>query len=243
MSRIATYLLALLAVASPALSAQTASATANGFLQAQSGSQWQAMAEFVDSSSLHVLRGVSDKLAASLAAAQRPEVRAAMDSMGGSAMGQAIGGLQAMFGGSMLQTIFAHVTSADSLRAMSDRELMARWFEAKSFAYATELMMSTMFKGLMDKLPAGASAEMQTEMDKVRSQTTAWQVIGEILEGDTVAHVAYRIAGQTPEGASGVLTLRKSSGTWYVHFTDPDDQLAAMATLGMKAMQAKIPPH
>ena len=242
MSRISVRLAVLVLLAVSPLSAQTASARARAFFQAHTDTQWVAMADFVDSASLHAMRGVADTLVGRAELTSNPDfLRATADSAGLGGLGQMLSGFQSMFGASLLGTTFARVSSADELRAMSDRELMARWFEAKSFSYATSMVMGTMFKGLMDNLPGAAATDLQAALSGVTSTPIAWQVIGEIAEGDSVSHVAYRVAGQTPTGPIGVLSFKKSAGKWYIHFTDPDDQLAQMSALAMSAIQARLP--
>jgi hypothetical protein len=216
------------------VSAQSASVAARQFFQAYTDKQWFMMAGVVDSTSLVALRGMGETMVRNFAAASRPAAKAAMDSTG---MAKTMEGLQAMFGGgSMLRLMFANVTDEAQFKALSDRELMARWFEAKSLAYLTTVMAGGMLGGMMDKVP-GSAVEIRSEMDRMAQQRQAWQVVGEIMEGDSIAHVTYRVVGEEAS-AAGVLTFKASRGVWKIHFTSPDDQLVPMTQLAMRAAQA-----
>lgn len=218
---------------------QSATASAKAFFQAHGDKQWMAMADLVDSASLRVIRIVANQLTTTLATASSPRVRATMDSAGASGMVAAMDGLRSLLGGSLLQFSFAHVANADELLALSNRELMSRWFEAKSFAYLGSLMSGTLLKPMMGKLADSANAGIQSAFDAMQNVVIGWEVIGEIAEGDTLRHVAYRVAGSTPRGAAGVLTfVRRPGARWLVTFTNPDDQLGHMAALGNAALQS-----
>ena len=154
-------------------------------------------------------------------------------------MAKALEGLQAMLGGpgSMLRFTFARVTDAAELQAISDRELMGRWFEAKSAGYLAGLTTDGMLKGMLDKLPPSAGNEMRAMLDKIESTKLNWEIVGEIAEGDGVSHVVYRVAGMTPQAPTGILTFRASGRRWYIRFASPNEQLGHMATLGTAAQQ------
>jgi hypothetical protein len=77
------------------------------------------------------------------------------------------------------------------------------------------------------------AAELQAMSDR--------EFVGEIAEGDSVRHVAYRIAGVSPMASTGISTFRASGKRWYIGFTNPDDQLGHMTALGMAALQALQP--
>ena len=239
MLRLLRAFIVALALVPAAARCQSASATARAFFQAHTDHQWQAMADFVDSASLRAMREVADKMVASFATMAKPEVRAAMDSAGVGAMANMMSSLQSMMGpGSMLRFMFAHVTDAAELQAMPDRDLMARWFEAKSPGYTMGLASNDMLKGMIDRMPAAEGSGMRAAMDVAGATPLPWEVVGEIPEGRGVSHVVYRVAGQTPQGATGILTFRATGGRWYIHFTNPDDQLGHMAALALSAMQA-----
>src|SRR3990170_4439372 len=224
MRRVIRAFLAILLVAPAALRGQSASSTAKAFFQAQTDKRWQAMADFVDSASLKALRGIADRMTLTMSTLSSPEGRARMDSAGVSDMAKALEGLQAMLGGpgSMLRFTFARVTDAAELQAISDRELMGRWFEARSAGYLAGLTTDGMLKGMLDK---------------IESTKLNWEIVGEIAEGDGVSHVVYRVAGMTPQAPTGILTFRASGRRWYIRFASPNEQLGHMATLGTAAQQ------
>ena len=241
MPRIIRAFLTICLFTPAAVRGQSASSTAKAFFQAQTDKQWLEMADFVDSSSLRALRGIADKQIQGLSAMAKPEMRAKMDSMGAIGMAKTMDGLQAMLGqGSMLRFTFARVTDTTELQAMSDRELMGRWFEAKSLGYLLGLS-GGMLKGLIATMPPPAGDVMQSTLDTFGSMKMKWEVVGEIAEGDSVAHVAFRIAGLTPPAPTGILTFRASGARWYIRFRNPDDQLGHLAALVMAAMQALQP--
>src|ERR1017187_1618839 len=206
MSRVLRAFFALSLVAPAALCAQSASATAKAFFQAQTAKQWLAMADFVDTTSLRVLRGIADTQVQGMTTMAMPATRARMDSMGASGALKASDAVQAMLGpGSTLRYTFARVTGAAELQAMSDRELMARWFEAKSVASLFGLS-GGMMKQMMAMMPQSSSGETQSMLDRAESSSTSWEIVGVISEGDSLAHVAYRVAGITPPAPTAILT-------------------------------------
>lgn len=242
MPRILRALVAAALLAPSVATGQSASAAAKAFLQAQTDKQWLTMADLVDTSSLRALRASADRSARTYATAMRPETRSAMDSMGMGGIGKTMEGVQSMFGpGSMLRIEYARVQDAAEIQAMSDRELMARWFEAKSFAYMMNIMMGGMLKPMLDKMPAGANSEMQAEFAKLDSAKTRWEIVGEVNESANVAHVVYRVAGTTPSSPAATLTFQRTGGRWLLHFDSPEGQLTQMAQLGMAAMKPKMP--
>lgn len=237
MRRIPAPALLLLLVVSKS-AAQTPLQAAKDFLQAHTDQQWSTMASFVDSASLRALRATADRMAAMLAVASSPAARAAADSMRAPELARAMEGIQSMFGGaSMLQLMFARVPDTVALKALSDRELMARWFEAKSIGYVSEIASASMSQRMSER----AGRSVQRAYDRLGALRLPWEVIGSAVEGDSIAHVVYRLAGRNPPAATGVLTFRSTNGRWLIRFTNPDDQLAALNALVLRAVQDTPP--
>jgi hypothetical protein len=243
-TRRAVALAIVLAAVSQSMNAQAASAVARAFLQANTDRRWDAMADLVDAASLRALRTIAETRASTFSTADRPETRASLDSMGMTNLTRGMDGMRGMLGGaSLLSFMFAGVNDAEQVRALSDHDLMARWFEAKSPGYLARLTSESLMKGMLDRLPPDRAAEVRAGFDSLQSRRIAWEVVGEVREGPGVAHVTYRAAGRTPPSATAVLTLQASGSKWYVHFTDPDDQLAQMATFATRAMRPDSLPR
>ena len=134
--------------------------------------------------------------------------------------------------------MFARVKDPAELTSMTDTELMARWFEAKSPGYLTDLGAGMGMQQMMANVSPEAAASMQEGLDKVKAINVKWDVIGELAEGPGVAHVLYRVAGLSPRGPTATLTFQSGADKrWRIHFTSPDGQLAQMASLAVAALQ------
>ncbi len=241
MSRFVRAIIAL-SLGASAAQAQSATASAQAFFQAQSSKQWMVMATLVDSSSMHAVRAAGETMIQQMSFATSPEAKAMMDSMGAPGASKMIEGLRSMMGpGSIVRMMFARVQDPAELTQMTDTELMARWFEAKSPGYLTQMGGGLGMSQMLANAPPEAVAAMQEGFDKVAGTITKWDVIGELPEGPTVAHVMYRVAGQSPRGATAVLTFERGADKrWRIHFTSPDEQMAQMNALAMAAMKAGI---
>ena len=240
MPRTLRAFLMVLVLAPAAARGQSASVAARTFFQAHTDRQWLAMADCVDTSSLKAVRRVADRMISAFSTVAKPEARAKLDSAGATGVLSLMDGIQSIMGpGSMLRFEFARVKDAAELQALSDRELLGRWFEAKSVGYAIGLVSGGMMKAMLDRMPAPAGAELKSALDQAGASPIRWEVVGEIAEGDSVAHVAYRAAGLTPQASTGILTFHSSRGRWYIRFTDPVEQLGHMSALAITAMQAQ----
>ena len=232
----------LLAALAAPLAGQSAAATAKTFFKANTDRQWLAMADLVDSSSQRAMRADADRTAQLFAKMASPAARAMTDSMGAPGFGRMMEGIGSRFGdGSMLRLYYARVTDAAELALLSDREILARWFEAKSPGYLMSIGSGMVIKGMMEKLTPEAGTAMQAGLDSAQAMNIDWDVVGEVAEGESVAHVTYRVAGLAPAAATGVLTFhRVLGGRWRVHFASPNDQLAYMSKLSLDALQRLI---
>lgn len=237
MTRRFRSVVAILSLVPAALSAQGAAAAAKAFFGAQSDKNWLGMADLVDSSSLRAVRDQAMKISATFATMAKPETKAILDSLGVSNMSRAVEGIQGMFGGTpLLAMSFARVKDGAEFAAMTDREIMARWFEAKSPGYLTTVMSGGMFKGMLENFPGGAAAEVKSAMAGIVSTPINWDVVGEIADGPGVSHVIYRAGGGSPAQPTSVLTFHMSGGQWRVWFMSPDDQLADLAQHALRAV-------
>jgi hypothetical protein len=223
--------IALLILAPSLVGAQTASAAAKAFLQAHTEGKWDVMAELIDSTSIRSVRVVAQRLLTQMAMIESSPSRDAADSTG---LGSLLQGVRSMMGNfNVLQMTFARVMNDAQVNTLSDRELMARWLEAKSPGYSAELT-ARMMQSMMRSMPPGSEDEVNAALEAMGSKTVAWEVVGEVLEGDTLAHVTYRVAGRTTPAPTGVLTFARTGGRWLVHFASPDDQLTTMSTLATR---------
>jgi hypothetical protein len=228
----------ILALLLPATAgAQAASAAARQFLDAYTMGQWAAMASLVDSASLPVVRAEAVRFMENMRKSQ--EVRSRMSADTGATAGllRMMDGLQTVVGPNMLRMMFARVESEADLQALSDRELMSRWFEAKSPAYLFRIGATTMSAMFGSKISPEARALAEAEMASIKP--VAWEVVGEVVEREGLAHVLYRSMGTSP-GATSALTFRiAADGKWYLPFSRTDDQLTVLTGAVLRSM---LPP-
>jgi len=180
------------------------------------------------------LRGVADNLVASFSLLDPAKAR--KDSTGADPMAGMRQSLQGLLGSNMLSMMFARVENETALRALSNRDLMTRWFEAKSNDYLSE-----MGAGITNRLVVNREFQEQAQsgIEKMRSMRFRWEILGEIADGGNTTHIVYRLADDLP-GEAGVLTFQKSGERWYIHFVDPNIQLGTMAGFALRAAQARM---
>jgi hypothetical protein len=220
-----------------AVGAQGASEAARAFLGAHSSNQWAEMARLVDSASLAVVRAEGIRTLRIMETVQnyQPTVP---DTGAAAGLRRMLEGARSMMGTNMLEMTFANVRTEQEMNALSDLELMARWFEAKSPEYLRRRGM-----GMMESmLPAEARAAAQDAMASTVVSMPQWEVVGEFREPDSAAHVIFRIAGKTPRASTGVLTFRRAQGgKWCLTFGNTDDQLAPLAAMVLRTMMPTVP--
>lgn len=213
------------------VSAQGASDAARQFLDAHARSEWTVMASWVDSASLSRNREAAMRVANTSAMMSSPGVRAMIDSSQNEFL-RTIGSMTGAMGpDAMLRLNYARVTTVDEIRAMSDQELMARWFEAKSPEHLIRMTAEGPMASLIRQAgvePQAMSAAMSSSLDAVRVKR--WDLVGEVVESADVAHVVFR-NGDREGNPTAVLTFRKGSdGMWRIHFVSPEDQLLALSS-------------
>ena len=215
-----------------AVRGQGGPAAARSFLAAHSRGDWAAMAAQVDSPSLAVVRAEATRLVESISQARGFSNRMRADSARAPAMLQMMQGLESTLGPNLIAVTFARVDSAPDLAVLSDRELMSRWFEAKSPANMMR-MGRAMVGGIV---PPEAIGAMDSAMAAMAAKPIPWEVVGELTDQAGQSHVIYRAGGETP-GATSVLTFKRTPrGTWLLSFSRTDDQLATFASYTMRAL-------
>jgi len=231
-------LVAMLYLLLPAVAgAQGASEAARAFLSAHSGSKWADMARLVDSASLAVVRAEGVRTLRIMERVQ--DFRPPADTGAAAGLQRMLEGAKSMIGGNMLAMTFANVKTEQEMNALSDRELMARWFEAKSPEYLRQIGMGAM-ASMLGSLSAEARAAAEAAMPAVNMPH--WDVVGEFREPDGAAHVIFRLAGKTPPASTGVLTFRPAQdGKWYLTFANTDDQLAPFAAMVLRTLTPTPP--
>jgi len=232
-------LVAMLLVLPPAAAgAQGASEAARAFLRAHSSSQWAEMARLVDSASQAVVRAEATRTLRTMAALPRYQPPAS-DTGAATGFRRVVEGAMSMTG-SMLEMTFANVRTEQEMNALSNLELMARWFEAKSPEY---LLRSGMVRDMMLAFMSADSLSVaKAAMTSAVPALPQWEVVGEFRERDGAAHVIYRVAGKTPRAGTGVLTFRRARDRkWYLTFENTDDQLAPFAAMVPRAMMGAVP--
>jgi hypothetical protein len=234
--RILLLVLLLLPAATPA---QGAGEAARAFLAARARRDWAGMAEFADGAGRLAIRAAANRAIEQLAMLQRPEVRQTLEAARASAPLRLLDAGSSMIGGgSLLRLSFAGVSDPDSLRSLSDGELVARWFQAKDPGYLTSLMMNGMMSEIIAKAPD--SDRLRAGVDSVMQLPTGWAIVGVVEERSVrpVAHVIYRM---TTGGPTGVLTFRENAGRWYLASLDPSEQVDQMSKLDLAARQLNRP--
>ena len=228
-------MLCLLAPA--AAGAQGASEAARSFLRAHSSSQWAEMARLVDSASLAVVRAEAIRTLRMMEKVQN--FRPPTDTGAAAGLQRMFEGAKSLIGGNMLAVTFANVRTEQEMNALSDGELMARWFEAKSPDYMRRIGMGAL-QSMFGSISAEARAAAEAAMPAL--SMPQWDVVGEFREPDGAGHVIFRLAGKTPPSSTGVLTFRPAKdGKWYLTFANTEDQLAAFAGMVMRTMIATPP--
>ena len=227
-------LVAMLCLLAPATAgAQGASEAARAFLGAHTSGQWAEMARLVDSASLVVVRAEATRTLRLMETVQN--YRAPADTGAAAGLQRMFEGAKSLIGGNMLAVIFANVRTEQEVNALSDRELMARWFEAKGPDYMRRMGMGVV-ESMLGSIPVEKRAAAEAAMAAAMSMPQ-WDVVGEFREGDGAGHVVFRIAGKTPPAGTGVLTFRPArDGKWYLTFATTEDQLAAFAGMVMRTM-------
>ena len=228
-------LVAMLCVLLPAAAeAQGASEAARAFLGAHSSSRWAEMARLVDSASLAVVRAEAVRTLRSMEIVQSMQPPAT-DTGAAAGFRRMLEGMKSMTGNNLLAMTFANVSSEQEMNALSDRELMARWFEAKGPEYLRRRgMMGAMLASfsLSEEARSAAEAEMASAVVMPK-----WEVVGEFREPDGSGHAIFRAAGKTPPASTGVLTFRPAQdGKWYLTFSGTDDQLSVFAGMALRSM-------
>ena len=219
--------------------AQGASETARAFLNAHSTSQWADMARFVDSSSMAVVRAEAVRMLRGLDAVQNSQ-SSGNDTGATAGFRRMLEGMKSLTGDNMLAMYFANVRTEQEMNALSDRELMARWFEAKSPAYLRQMSAGTM-RAMLGSLQPEAREAAEAAMASSMPTMPTWDVVGEVREPGAASHVIYRVAGKTPLSTTSVLTFRpEKDGKWYLTFSGTDDQLASMAGMTLRAMMPSL---
>ena len=220
-----------------AAGAQDASEAARAFLGAHSRSQWVEMARLVDSASLAVVRAEAIRLLRTMQALPSYQPSAS-DTGAATGFRRMVEGVMSMTG-SMLEMSFANVRTEQEMNALSDLELMARWFEAKSPEYLRKGMGRELMAAIM---PAETRSAAQEAMTSAVLQMPQWDVVGEFREPDGAAHVIFRVAGKTPRASTGVLTFRQAQDrNWYLTFGNTEDQLAPFAAMVLRTMMPTLP--
>jgi hypothetical protein len=224
-----------------AAGAQGASEAARAFLSAHSRSQWAEMARLVDSASLAAVRAEAIRTLRTMEKIQNFQTPGTPDTGAAAGLRRMLEGVNSMSGGNLLAMTFANVRTEQEMNALSDREHMARWFEAKGAEYLRRIGMGTM-EAMLGSLPAEARSAAEAAMASTVLSMPQWDVVGEFREPDGAGHVVFRVAGKTPPGATGVLTFRPAQdGKWYLTFTSTDDQLAAFAGMALRTMMPTLP--
>ncbi len=230
-------LVAMLCLLLPAAAgAQGASETARAFLGAHSSSQWAEMARLVDSASLAVVRAEAIRTLRMMETIQsyRPP---APDTGAAAGVRRMLESVKSMTGGNVLAMTFANVNTEQEMNALSDRELMARWFEARGPEYLRRRIGMGTMEAMLGSLSAEARSAVHEAMASTVVSMPKWDVVGEFREPDGAGHVIFRVAGNTPPAGTGVLTFRPAQdGKWYLTFERTDDQLAAFAGMVLRAM-------
>ena len=227
-------LVAMLCLLLPAAAgAQGASEAARAFLGAHTSGQWAEMARLVDSASLAVVRAEAIRTLRLMETVQN--YRAPADTGAGAGLQRMFEGAKSLIGGNMLAVSFANVRTEQEVNALSDRELMARWFEAKGPDYVRRMGMGVV-ESMLGSIPAESRAAAEAAMAAATSMPQ-WDVVGEFRESDGAGHVVFRLAGKTPPASTGVLTFRPAQdGKWYLTFATTEDQLAAFAGMALRTM-------
>jgi hypothetical protein len=223
-----------------AAGAQGASEAARAFLGAHSSSQWADMARLVDSASLAVVRAEAIRTLRMMETVQ--SYQSTMPDTGAAAgLRRMLEGARSMMGTNMLEMTLANVRTEQEMNALSDLELMARWFEARSPEYLRRRGMGLM-ESMLGSIPAEARSAAQEAMASTVMPMPQWEVVGEFREPDRTSHVIFRIAGKTPRAGTGVLTFRPAQdGKWYLTFGHTDDQLAPIAAMVLRTMIPTVP--
>jgi len=231
-------LVAMLCLLAPATAgAQGASEAARAFLGAHTSGQWADMARLVDSASLVVVRAEATRTLRLMETVQN--YRAPADTGAAAGLQRMFEGAKSLIGGNMLAVTFANVRTEQEVNALSDRELMARWFEAKGPDYMRRMGMGVM-ESMLGSIPAEVRSAAAAAMPA--PSIPKWDVVGEFRESDGAGHVVFRIAGKTPPAGTGVLTFRPArDGKWYLTFASTDDQLAAFAGMALRTMMPTPP--
>lgn len=91
-------------------------------------------------------------------------------------------------------------------------------------------------------MPPDAKRELDSVTAAMSGIVIDWAIVGEVAEGNSLAHVTYRAAGFTPAATTGVLTFKLSGGRWRVQVNSLEDgeQLTVMSELEALALQAKV---
>ena len=213
--------------------AQGAADAARSFLERRARHDWLAMAEFADSAGLMAIRAVANRAIEQMTMLARPEVRQQLESARADAPLRLLDATTSMVGGgSLLRLTFAGVTDTATLRALSDRALVARWFEAKDPSYLTSIMMNGMLSGIIAQAADGD--RLRAEVDSVMRVPVGYEVVGVVEERTTrpTSHVIYRMA---VGGPTGVLSLRQDAGRWYLASLERAEQMDQLAKLDMAA--------
>ena len=224
-----------------AAGAQGASEAARAFLGAHSSSRWAEMARLVDSSSLAVVRAEAIRMLRIMETLQRDQQPATPDTGAAAGFQRMVQGLKSMSGRNILAMNFANVNTEQEMKALSDLELMSRWFEAKSPEFLRRIGMGTM-EAMLGSLSAEARAALEAAMASDVVSMPQWDVVGEFREPEGAGHVVFRLAGKTPPASTGVLTFRPTQdGKWFLTFARTDDQLAAFAGMALRTITPTVP--
>jgi hypothetical protein len=231
-------LVAMLCLLAPAgVGAQGASEAARAFLGAHTSGQWADMARLVDSAALVVVRAEAIRTLRMMEKVQN--FRPPADTGAAAGLQRMFEGAKSLIGGNMLAVTFANVRTEQDVNALSDLELMARWFEAKGPDYMRQIGM-----GALESMLGSISAEARSAAEAAMPTPSIprWDVVGEFRESDGASHVVFRLAGKTPPASTGVLTFRPAQdGKWYLTFARTDDQLAAFAGMALRTMMPSPP--
>jgi len=198
------------------------------------------MARLVDSASLAAVRVEAVRTLRTMETVQSLQPPAA-DTGAATGFRRMLEGVTSMTGVNLLAMTFANVRTEQEMNALSDRELMARWFEAKSPEYLRR-KGTGMAEAMLGMIPAEKRAAAEAAMATAVISMPRWEVIGEFREPDGASHVVFRAAGKAPLAGTGVLTFRQAKDAkWYLTFVHTDDQLAPFAGMVLRAMMPTPP--
>lgn len=208
-------------LSAPAPAQTSPEAAARAFFAAQQEQRWQAAAALVDSAALHRFREGQIEFARAITTpyALSVEDLHRMDPQ----MPECVAQYQversrqsASRAGTHLRQLFAGVSSADELETLPPRELLARYLQAQDPQESMNRFLLERRLELPDSVARLVADSMQARVPHLQRR-----VLGVVREGDTLAHVLYRV-GFSAAGEEEwmehvqVLPLIRRGRRWYV---------------------------